>query len=224
MRLQSVVGRGLTVLGAAIAAACASSVFAHEPSHSLETDQSDARLEGPQARQEAAERVTWRDSRYASDPVLHVKLLGINDFHGRLSVSAVGSRPAGGAAVLASYLRAAAAAAKDGAFIVHAGDHVGASPPNSALLQDEPAIMVLNRLANEHCAPASQFRQLPYARQAYAQLQCNVIGTFGNHEFDEGVSEALRLVYGGNHYKGQYLEPYWSVARFPYIIAKVIRM
>jgi hypothetical protein len=28
---------------------------------------------------------------------------------------------------------------------------VGASPPNSALLQDEPAISFLNLLANEHC-------------------------------------------------------------------------
>jgi len=222
MRLQSVVGRGLTVLGAAIAATFSIAAVAHEPSHSQEADQSDARLEGPQARKEAAERVTWRDSRYTSDPVLHVKLLGINDFHGRLSVNAVGSRPAGGAAVLASYLRAASASAKDGAFIVHAGDHVGASPPNSALLQDEPAIMVLNQLANEHCAPASQFRQLPYAQQAYAQVQCNVIGTFGNHEFDEGITEALRLIYGGNHAKGPFLEQNWSGAHFPYINSNVI--
>src|SRR5687768_1681570 len=222
MRLQSVVGRGLTVLGAAIVATLSLHAFAHEPSHSLEADQKDARLEGPQARKEAAERITWKDARYASDPVLQVKLLGINDFHGRLSVNAVGSRPAGGAAVLASYLRAASASAKDGAFIVHAGDHVGATPPNSALLQDEPAIMVLNELANEHCAPASQFRQLSYAKQAYSQLGCNVIGTFGNHEFDEGITEALRLVYGGNHSTGPFLEQTWSGAHFPYINANVI--
>jgi 5'-nucleotidase len=211
-----------TAIGAAVAASFALQAFAHEPSHSLEADQNDARLEGPQARKEAAERVTWRDSRYTSDPVLHVKLLGINDFHGRLSVNAVGTRPAGGAAVLASYLKAAAASAKDGAFIVHAGDHVGASPPNSALLQDEPSIMVLNELANDHCKPASQFRQLPYAQQAYAQLQCNIIGTLGNHEFDEGISEALRLIYGGNHSKGPFLEQNWSGAHFPYINSNVI--
>jgi 5'-nucleotidase len=214
--------RLLTVLGTAIAATFAVQAVAHEPSHSLEADQHDARLEGPQARKQAAERVTWRDARWKNDPVVHVKLLGINDFHGRLSVNAVGSRPAGGAAVLASYLRAASASAKDGAFIVHAGDHVGATPPNSALLQDEPAIMVLNELANEHCAPASQFRQLPYAKQATSQLKCNVIGTFGNHEFDEGISEALRLVYGGNHSTGPFIEQNWSGAHFPYINANVI--
>ena len=43
-------------------------------------------------------------------------------------------RPVGGAAVLASYLEAAADQADGPAFIIHAGDHVGASPPNSALL------------------------------------------------------------------------------------------
>jgi 5'-nucleotidase len=223
MRLQSVVGRGLTVLGAAIAATISVHAVAHnQSSHSLEADQNDARLEGAQARKQAAERVTWRDSRWKNDPVLQVKLLGINDFHGRLSVNAVGTRPAGGAAVLASYLRTASASAKDGAFIVHAGDHVGATPPNSALLQDEPAIMVLNELANEHCAPASQFRQLPYSKQAYSQLKCNVIGTFGNHEFDEGITEALRLVYGGNHSTGPFLEQNWSGAHFPYINANAI--
>lgn len=220
MRLHSVVGQGLTVLCAAIAVCL--QAYAHEPAHSLEADQNDARLEGAEARKQAAERVTWRDARWKDDPVLHIKLLGINDFHGRLSLNAVGTRPAGGAAVLASYLRTAAAAAKDGAFIVHAGDHVGATPPNSALLQDEPAIMVLNELANEHCAPASQFRNLPYAQQAYAQLKCNVIGTFGNHEFDEGITEALRLVYGGNHANGPFIEQTWSGAHFPYINSNVI--
>lgn len=211
-----------TVLAAVIAATFSVHAVAHEPSHSLESDQHDARVEGPQARKQAAERVTWRDARYTSDPVVHVKLLGINDFHGRLSVNAVGSRPAGGAAVLAAYLRAASASAKDGAFIVHAGDHVGASPPNSALLQDEPAIMMLNELANEHCAPASKFRQLPYSKQAYAQMECNVIGTLGNHEFDEGLTEALRLIYGGNHAKGPFIEQSWSGAHFPYINSNVI--
>jgi len=60
--------------------------------------------------------------------------------------------PAGGAAVLASYLKAAQAQAKDGAFIVHAVDFVGASPPSSALLQDEPSISFLNVLANSECS------------------------------------------------------------------------
>jgi 5'-nucleotidase len=44
----------------------------------------------------------------------------------------------------------------------------------------------------------------------------------GNHEFDEGLGEALRLVYGGNHPNGPFLEQNWSGAHFPYINANVI--
>lgn len=218
MRLQSGVGHALTVLGAAIAATFSTGAY----SHSLEEDQHDERLEGASARRQAAERLTWRDSRWKHDPVVQIKLLGINDFHGQLSVRAVGTRPAGGAAVLASYLRAASDSAKDGAIIVHAGDHVGASPPNSALLQDEPAISVLNQLTNKHCYPVSLFRKLPYEIQAYTQPRCNIVGTFGNHEFDDGIGEAMRLVYGGNHANGPFIEKRWQGARFPYISANVI--
>lgn len=211
------------VIGAAMAAAFSASAHSHsQHSHSLEEDQQDERIEGASARRQAAERLTWRDSRWKHDPVVQIKLLGINDFHGQLSVRTVSSRPAGGAAVLASYLQAASDSAKEGAIIVHAGDHVGASPPNSALLQDEPAISVLNALANKHCYPASLFRQLSHERQAYTQPRCNIVGTFGNHEFDEGIGEALRLVYGGNHEDGPFIEQDWQGARFPYISANVI--
>jgi 2',3'-cyclic-nucleotide 2'-phosphodiesterase (5'-nucleotidase family) len=48
---------------------------------------------------------------------VHIKLLGINDFHGALSRRTVGPRPAGGAAVLASHLESAAAAADVGAHL-----------------------------------------------------------------------------------------------------------
>jgi 5'-nucleotidase len=209
-------------LAAAFAAMYSIVADSHEPSHSNEQDQLDERLEGVQARIEAMQRLTWRDSRWKNDPVINIKLLGINDFHGQLSPRVVATRPAGGAAVLASYLRAAAEAAKDGAFIVHAGDHVGASPPNSALLQDEPAIGVLNQLANQQCLPARLLRKLPYEIQAYAQPRCNVVGTFGNHELDEGISEATRLIYGGNHEDGPFLEQRWQGARFPYISANVL--
>ena len=215
--------QGLTLLVAAIAATGSGVAYSHsEQSHSLEADQHDERAEGEGARKQAEQRLTWRDSRWKRDPVVQIKLLGINDFHGQLSVRAVGARPAGGAAVLTSYLKAASDSAKDGAIIVHAGDHVGASPPNSALLQDEPAISVLNELANKHCLPASLFRKLPYDIQAYTQPRCNVVGTFGNHEFDEGIGEALRLVYGGNHEDGPFIEPKWRGARFPYVTSNVI--
>ncbi|MBL8266014.1 bifunctional metallophosphatase/5'-nucleotidase [Steroidobacter sp.] len=216
MRSQSV------LLAAAVAATFAGVAQSHDQSHSNEQDSYQERGEGIAARSKAAERLTWRDSRWKHDPVVKIKLLGINDFHGQLSPRAVGTRPAGGAAVLAAYLKTAGAAAEDGAFIVHAGDHVGASPPNSALLQDEPAIGVLNELANKHCLPARLFRKLPYDIQAYTQPRCNIVGTLGNHEFDEGIGEALRLVYGGNHEDGPFIDKRWQGAQFPYIGANVI--
>ncbi|MDY6945560.1 MAG: metallophosphoesterase, partial [Pseudomonadota bacterium] len=217
MRSQSV------FLAAAVATLVSVAAHSHnEQSHSNESDRFEERREGQGARRKAAERLTWRDLRWRHDPVVRIKLLGINDFHGQLSPRAVGARPAGGAAVLASYLRVASESAKDGAIIVHAGDHVGASPPNSALLQDEPAISVLNELANKSCLPVRLFRKLPYEIQAYSQPRCNIVGTFGNHEFDEGIGEALRLVYGGTHQAGPFLDKRWQGAQFPYITSNVI--
>ena len=75
---------------------------------------------------------------------LKVKILAINDFHGQLSPKLVGSRNAGGAAVLASYLKEAEKGMEDRTVIISDGDFVGASPANSALLQDEPSIQFLN--------------------------------------------------------------------------------
>lgn len=187
---------------------------AHDQSHSLEADKFEQRLEDAAARQRASVRVQWRDERWKRDPVVRIKLLGFNDFHGQLSLRTVGPRPAGGAAVLASYLETAAAAAQDGALIIHAGDFVGASPPNSALLQDEPSIGVLNLLANKHCRSARL--------DEVDQSRCNIVGTFGNHEFDEGIAELLRLVEGGNHPNGPFLEPRWKGARFPYVSSNVV--
>jgi 5'-nucleotidase len=190
--------------------------------HSLEADQQDERHEGVAARTHATERVRWQDAAGRRDPVVHVKLLGINDFHGQLSPRTVGGRPAGGAAILASYLKTAAAQVNGDTFIIHAGDHVGASPPNSALLQDEPAIGVLNVLANKHCIPFRTQRRLPDWLEPFSQPLCNVVGTLGNHEFDEGRSELLRLIAGGHHANGPFLEARWQGARFPYISANVI--
>lgn len=143
---------------------------------------------------------------------VHVKLLAINDFHGQLSAGRlVSSRPVGSAAVLAAYLQAAQSGMEDRTVIVHAGDHVGATPPSSALLQDEPAISFLNLLANKRCT---------YTHRTYSR--CNVVGTLGNHEFDEGKEELLRLLYGGNHPDGPFLEKSYRGAKFPYVSANVI--
>lgn len=142
-----------------------------------------------------------------------VKLLAINDFHGQLSAGRlVANRPVGGAAVLASYLKAAQTGMEDRTFIVHAGDHVGATPPASALLQDEPSISFLNLLANRHCS--YRYPTNP---------KCNLVGTLGNHEFDEGKEELLRLLDGGNHEDGPFLEDPYRGAKFPYVCANAVR-
>jgi 5'-nucleotidase len=144
-----------------------------------------------------------------AEPLLRVKILGFNDFHGQLSPKRELGRPVGGAAVLAAYLRAAMAGHEDHTFIVHAGDLVGASPPNSGLLQDEPSIDFLNSLA-----PASACGGTAGA--------CPVIGGLGNHEFDEGKDELLRLLRGGNHRAGPFLDDPWRGARYDMVCANVV--
>jgi 5'-nucleotidase len=158
--------------------------------------------------------VHWRSPNAAkAKAARHIKLLGFNDFHGQLSTGKlVGTRPVGGAAVLASYLHAAEAQAQDGSIIVHAGDHVGASPAASALLQDEPSITFLNMLANSKCTYDDKMARA-----------CNVVGTLGNHEFDEGLKEVKRLLNGGNYVSGPFLENPWRGARVPYVNANVVQ-
>ncbi len=170
----------------------------------------------------AAQTVQWSaPARSATAGTVSLQLLGINDFHGQLSGKTVGPRPAGGAAVLLSYLQAETRAFDGTTIVVHAGDHVGASPPNSALLQDEPAIAVLNLLANDACALEFRVPQFP-GRNLHLHPDCNVVGTFGNHEFDEGFAEAKRLIYGGNHANGPFLDDPWRGANYPYVLANVV--
>jgi 5'-nucleotidase len=169
---------------------------------------------GIEARERASRPVHWRGHRpQDTDAVVPVRLLAINDFHGRLAEGLlVAGRPVGGAAVLAAYLNSAATDFPGRSLLVHAGDLVGASPPSSALLQDEPTIQFMNLLANRHCRGATR----PASR-------CNIVGTLGNHEFDEGADQLLRLVYGGEHPAGPFLESPYGGARFPYVSANVVR-
>jgi 5'-nucleotidase len=224
MALRNVLLAGL--MGAAVTIPTAATLAAElHPgvihSHSNEADHDDERLSNASARARAAERVGWQDKERKRDPYVRIKLLGINDFHGQLAAGRrVGTRAVGGAAVLASYLKSAATRAEDGHLIIHAGDHVGASPPDSALLQDEPSISFLNQLANSQCRYVDVDRG-PW-NLSYLQPQCNLIGTLGNHEFDDGVTELLRLIDGGTHAKGPFLEKRWRGARFPYISANVV--
>jgi 5'-nucleotidase len=135
----------------------------------------------------------------------HIQLIGLNDFHGQLPAGKrINARPVGGASALAAYVQREAARAPT--LIVHAGDWVGASPPESALLQDEPSIEFLGMLGNAHCTRAN-----PY------HAKCNVVGTPGNHEFDEGVGELLRLLRGGKH-RGRA----WGGARVSYVSCNVV--
>ncbi|HBM08576.1 5'-nucleotidase [Pseudomonas sp. 10B238] len=190
------------------------------PEHgSIEQDYREQQLEGLSARQRASERRSWRAPDWRVEPVVSVNLLSINDFHGQLSPRNVAGRPAGGAAVLASYLKSASG---EYTLIVHDGDQVGASPPNSALLRDEPSISFFNLLANPHCRPFSRQLDMPRNAQPFAQQRCNLIGTLGNHEFDNGRTELLRQLTGGNHAKGPFLEDQWKGARYPTVSSNVI--
>lgn len=172
-----------------------------------------AEEDAPELREHAHRRVSWRSHRRPGPRgTVAAKILGFNDFHGQLAEGRlVAGRPVGGAAVLASYLQTAAADFAGRSLIVHAGDFVGASPPESALLQDEPSIQFINTLANRHChGPRVQ------------DQRCNIVGTAGNHEFDEGQGELLRLIYGGNHASGPFLADPYPGARFPYVSANVV--
>ncbi|RFU68732.1 bifunctional metallophosphatase/5'-nucleotidase [Peribacillus saganii] len=122
-----------------------------------------------------------------------VQLLGINDFHGQIETyRKVNGKQTGGAEYLAAYLKKHEKQNKN-TFLVHAGDIVGGSSPASALLKDEPTIQVLNKIGFD-------------------------IGTLGNHEFDEGISELKRLIDGGHHH----LTGEFEGADFPYVAANVI--
>ncbi|MCU0230375.1 MAG: bifunctional metallophosphatase/5'-nucleotidase [Acidobacteria bacterium] len=209
---------GALALAFGVAATPATAQYLGACSHDLELESD------PALRAAAARQVKWVRPGSGSSTAERValQLLGINDFHGQLSAGRrVANRPVGSAGVLASYLKAETAAFQGTTLIVHAGDHVGATPPASALLQDEPAISFLNLLANESCRIEYRTALLP-GRSGHLHPDCNMVGTFGNHEFDEGFAEAVRLVEGGNHPNGPYLESPWGGALLPYVSANVV--
>jgi 2',3'-cyclic-nucleotide 2'-phosphodiesterase (5'-nucleotidase family) len=125
--------------------------------------------------------------------VAHIQLLTFNDFHGNLEtggtiptgyqLNADGSpvlgslgRPipnlveVGGAASLAANLARARLGHKY-TITAAAGDIIGASPLVSAAFHDEPTIEAMNDLGLE-------------------------VSSVGNHEFDEGATELLRMQHG----------------------------
>jgi 5'-nucleotidase len=136
----------------------------------------------------------------AAEQNLKLQILAINDLHGALESRTLNNKPIGGAAVLAGYLdkwENEAAAQGIHTFRVHAGDVIGASPPISALLQDEPTMNILG-------------------------VAGFVYGCPGNHEFDEGREELLRLQNGGAHPKTEPYTGVWPGAATQYLCASVV--
>lgn len=145
---------------------------------------------------------------------IHLKILGINDFHGQISTGRmVKNEPVGGAAVLSSYLKAAQKGMEDRTVITIMGDQVGASPPASGLLHDEPSILYTNTLGNAYCNTKDRMNPL-----------CNVVATVGNHEFDKGQQAMMELIYGTNRPPAdEWIPlPIYPGANYPYISANIL--
>ncbi|MBV1905888.1 MAG: bifunctional metallophosphatase/5'-nucleotidase [Pseudomonadales bacterium] len=113
---------------------------------------------------------TNKPEKSAKSRYVDLQILAINDFHGSLES---GSGEYGGAAYLATHLLRAEAQIQH-SMTVSAGDLVGASPFFSSLFHDEPTIEAANIWGLDYHA-------------------------VGNHEFDEGLQELMRLQNGGSH-------------------------
>lgn len=149
----------------------------------------------------------------ATQPVATVKvgLLAINDFHGaieppRQSVFVPDGQgdvtpvPAGGAAYLASAIDSLKAQHPNN-LVVSAGDLIGASQLASALFLDEPTVEAMNRIGLDFNAT-------------------------GNHEFDRGQDELLRMQNGGcaqhTARKPCQVEPFKG-AKFKFLAANTVK-
>ena len=104
---------------------------------------------------------------------VELQILAINDFHGNIATSSGSFGGTGRADFLATNIRDREADAAN-SIMVSAGDLIGASPLISALFHDEPTIEAMNLIGLD-------------------------INGVGNHEFDEGPEELLRMAYGGTH-------------------------
>ena len=139
-----------------------------------------------------------------------VPILAINDFHGNLRPPPGGIRiadpadttkkitvPAGGAEQMATLVKQLRAGKKNTMFVA-AGDLIGASPFLSAMFHDEPTIESLSMMGLE-------------------------IAAVGNHEFDEGKDELLRMQNGGCHPVDGCQGPHpFKGATFHYLAASTI--
>jgi len=141
---------------------------------------------------------------------VELRILAINDFHGYLRPPGGGiaiadpadpgktvAVPAGGAEHMATLVKQL----RDGhanTIFVAAGDLIGASPFLSAMFHDEPTIESLSLMGLE-------------------------LAAVGNHEFDEGKTELLRMQNGGCHPVDNCRGPHPFVgARFKYLAASTV--
>ena len=133
------------------------------------------------ASKEEAEQAGYQPAEEAEEVPLTI--LSMNDLHGKidqqyeLDLKDDGNKGTYGRMdYVAAYMKQKQAAHKN-TITVHAGDMIGGSSPISSLLQDEPTVELMENIGFD-------------------------VGTVGNHEFDEGVDELLRIINGGDHPKG----------------------
>lgn len=147
-----------------------------------------------------------------SDSTIDIQLLAINDFHGNLEPPEGSSGvvtyldddgnevevEAGGAEYLATHL-AQAREGHENTATVAAGDLIGGSPFLSAAFHDEPTIESLEAMGLD-------------------------VSSVGNHEFDEGIDELLRIQNGGCHEVDDCADPDqpYDGADFPFLGANVV--
>jgi 5'-nucleotidase len=138
-----------------------------------------------------------------------LRILAINDFHGYLRPSP-GIRitdpddkekkmlvPAGGAEHMATLVKQLREGHKNNIFVA-AGDLIGASPFLSAMFHDEPTIESMSMMGL-------------------------ALSAVGNHEFDEGKDELLRMQNGGCHPIDNCRGPHpFTGAKFHYLAASTI--
>src|SRR6266566_6465977 len=143
-------------------------------------------------------------------PPIDLRILAINDFHGNLLPPPGGIRiadpdddtrkinvPAGGAEHMATLVKQLRLGARNTIFVA-AGDLIGASPFLSAMFHDEPTIESLSMMGLE-------------------------VASVGNHEFDEGKAELLRMQNGGCHPTDNCRGPHpFLGAGFHYLAASTI--
>ncbi len=134
------------------------------------------------------------------EKVVELQLLAFNDYHGHVEANTPGTldgQPAGGAAFLSTKLKQLREGNKY-SLTVAAGDLIGGSPAFSGLFHDEPSVHTLNEMGLD-------------------------ISGVGNHEFDEGVDELLRMQHGGCHpVDGCYFPEPYPGADFQWLSANVV--